>query len=101
MNNSVVPSNETGAPVSAATGGRRRRSSLRVVKKTVKRMLRKMGVKLRGGAEAVVPDPASPSPASDGKMSVPPSAPVEGGRRRRASRKTRRHKKRGLFGLRR
>jgi hypothetical protein len=80
-----------------AVGGRRRASKkLRVVKKkTVKRMLKKMGLKMRGGKPA---DPTAagavgsvlvPEPESDEEKSM-------GGRRRRGSRKTRR---KSLFGL--
>jgi hypothetical protein len=70
----------TGAPV----GGRRRSQKLRVVKKkTVRRMLAKKGLKMRGGAE---PDTA-------GEAGV---APTMGGRRRKTQKKTHR-RRRGLF----
>jgi hypothetical protein len=76
----------------AAVGGRRRtHKKLRLVKKkTVKRMLKKMGLKLRGGAagevtgDKVVSDPAAPG------------AVVAGGRRKSARKSHRRGK--SLFG---
>jgi len=82
---------------SAPVGGRRRASKkLRVVKKkTVKRMLKKMGLKMRGGkptdptAAGAVGSVLVPEPESDEEKSM-------GGRRRRGSRKTRR---KSLFGL--
>jgi hypothetical protein len=71
----------TGAPV----GGRRRSHKLRLVKKkTVRRMLAKKGLKMRGGAE-----PETTAEAGVASM---------GGRRRRSHKKThRRRKHRGLF----
>ena len=64
----------------AAVGGRRRshKHKLRLVKKkTVRRMLKKMGLKMRGGVESGVPG------------EVPPAAPggQTAGRRRRRSHK--------------
>lgn len=68
------------------SGGRRRRSGkkLRLVKKkTVRRMLAKKGLKMRGGAEPETMDEVLP----------------EGGRRRSHRRSVRRsHRRRGLFG---
>ena len=75
-------------------GGRRK---LRLAKKkTVRRILRKMGLKMRGGASALSPAAsggADDAPAAEGKSEL------MGGRRR--SRKTRRGRKsrRSLFGL--
>jgi hypothetical protein len=73
----------------APAGGRRHRSrrhsgkKLRLVKKkTVRRMLKKMGLKMRGGA-------GEPAPSTEADSA--PAAPM-GGRRRRKSKK-------GLFGL--
>lgn len=75
---------------SAPFGGRRRRSAkkLRLVKKkTVRRMLAKQGLKMRGGAE----------PSTTAEAGV---APPAGGRRHRKShRKTHRRHRRSLFGL--
>jgi hypothetical protein len=72
------------APVS---GGRRRsHKKLRVVKKkTVRRMLAKHGLKMRGGAE---PDTAA-------EAGVKPSGTAMGGRRR--SHKKTHRRRRGLF----
>lgn len=92
--------NSTAGNSAPVSGGRRRSKKLRLVKKkTVKRMLKKMGLKLRGGnanpmaagavGAEVVPDDDSP---------VDPETPSKGGRRRRVSRKTRRGRK-SLFGL--
>ena len=90
MNNNYVSSAESGAPVSAPAGGRR--GSLRKVSaKTVRRVLRSAGVKPKGRVVLG---------GADDELTAP-VAPVTAGRRRRGSRKTRRHKKRGLFGLRR
>lgn len=84
-------------PLSPAplSGGRRRsHKKLRMVKKkTVKRMLKKMGLKMRGGAagevtgDKVVTDPKAPG-------AVVPS----GGRRGRSHRRT--HRRKSLFGMR-
>lgn len=77
--------NGTAGNSAPVTGGRRRRSSkkLRLIKKkTVRRMLAKKGLKMRGGAE---PDTME-------------EAGVEGGRRRKSHRKSHRRSRRGLFG---
>jgi hypothetical protein len=72
----------TGAPV----GGRRRSQKLRVVKKkTVRRMLAKKGLKMRGGAE----------PETTAEAGV--AAPSMGGRRRGKSHKKTHRRRRGLF----
>jgi len=75
----------------AHVGGRRRRSSskkLRLVKKsTVRRMLKKQGLKMRGGMDAAAADGASA-----------PAEPATGGRRRHSRRHSRRSRRRGLFG---
>jgi hypothetical protein len=80
-------------------GGRRGRSAkkLRLVKKkTVRNMLKKMGMKMRGGAE--------PSPAPEAAKSGPaPTAPSMGGRRRKShGKKHGKSHRRGksLFGMR-
>jgi hypothetical protein len=76
--------------VPAPLGGRRRRSAkkLRLVKKkTVRRMLAKQGLKMRGGG----PEPALAAEASSGP------APA-GGRRRKSHRKS--HRGKSLFGMR-
>ena len=75
-----------GSALSPATFGGRRRShakKLRLVKKkTVRRMLAKQGLKMRGGDEPTVPE----------------TPPPTGGRRRHASKRTHR-RRRSLFGL--
>lgn len=64
----------------ASVGGRRRSHKLRLVKKkTVRRMLAKKGLKMRGGGE----------PVGEGAPSM------DGGRRRKSHKRTRR--RRGLF----
>lgn len=81
---------------SAAFGGRRKSKKLRLVKKkTVRRMLKKMGLKMRGGAEgAVAMEPKAAEAVTKAADSVAPT----GGRRHRRSHK--RSSKRSLFGLR-
>jgi len=89
----------------AAVGGRRRsHKKLRVVKKkTVRKMLKKMGLKMRGGAN---PDPVVMKP--EALVADPASKPVvatTGGNQKymggRHTKKThrRRHGKRSLFGV--
>ena len=112
-NHELSPLPVSGGSASAlspgAVGGRRRSKKLRLVKKkTVKRMLKKMGLKLRGGngspmaagavGSVVVPDD---KPASKDAESESDEESKVGARRRRGgkkSRKTRRGKK-SLFGL--
>lgn len=80
---------------SAPVGGKRRsHKKLRMVKKkTVRKMLKKMGLKMRGGAVGevtaakVVDDKAAPG------VVVPPAS----GGKRRHTKKT--HRRRSLFGL--
>lgn len=78
-----------------ASGGRRRKHSakkLRLVKKkTVRRMLAKKGLKMRGG------EPTGADMAAVGGGPGPALAPAPtGGRRRRG--KTHRRSRKGLFG---
>ena len=83
----------------AAFGGRRHRGSKKlklVKKKTVRRMLKKLGMKMRGGVAASGPGSvAVPAPMADAVKEAA-SAP-SGGRRR--GRSTKRHGK-SLFGMR-
>lgn len=77
----------------ASIGGRRRRSlkKLRLVKKkTVRRMLARQGLRMRGGEHG------GPSPAPEAASSGPAPA---GGRRRKSHRKSHRSRK-SLFGMR-
>jgi hypothetical protein len=86
----------------AAVGGRRRKTGkkLRLVKKTtVRKLLAKKGLKMRGGAEAGVP--AGTDVLETGKL-APADAPAEGGRRRRRTGRKSRKSRRGsrkLFGM--
>ena len=85
---------------SAPVGGRRRKLKL-VTKKAARKALKKMGLKIRGGAEtdavAVTPEVAKVAGGADAAEAV---APVTAGRRhRRATKKTRRGRRKSLFGL--
>jgi len=88
----LATSGHTYAP--APLGGRRRSAKkLRLVKKkTVRRMLAKQGLKMRGGG----PEPALAAEASSGP------APTTGGRRKSHSKKHRKSHRRSksLFGMR-
>jgi hypothetical protein len=81
-----------GSPASAAKGGRRGKRSakkLRLVKKrTVRRMLKGMGLKMRGGEGATGSTDDAEAPGSG----------MDGGRRRRRKTAGRRKSRRGLFG---
>jgi hypothetical protein len=101
--------NATPAPF----GGRRRSGKkMRLVKpKTVRRMLKKMGLRMRGGAPAMVAgaDAAAdmdklanaPGPAATPVVSTSDSTSATGSGRRRSSKRTRRGRsKRGIFGMR-
>ena len=82
------------APVSSGLAGGRRRSGkkLRMVKKkTVRKMLSKMGLKMRGGAEPMASGPAAPPVGGRRRRhrrgGQDPDPTVTAGRRRRRSRK--------------
>jgi len=83
------------APVAASTGGRRRASKkLRLVKKrTVRKMLKKMGLKMRGGDGATGSTDEAEAPGTG------VSAGEEGGRRRRKSGRKSRRGSRKYFGV--
>jgi hypothetical protein len=86
---------------SAPVGGRRRKLKL-VTKKAARKALKKLGLKFRGGADpTVVPDAANPTAVEATKGGADAVAPVttEGGRRRRHTKKTRRGRRKSLFGL--
>jgi len=90
-----VPLNGSVGNSAPATGGKRRsHKKLRMVKKkTVRKMLKKMGLKMRGGeAGGVVPDPAAPL------VVTKPEGSAEGGKRR-TKKTARRHRRRSLFGM--
>ena len=88
-----------------AAGGRRRsHKKLRLVKKkTVRRMLKKLGMKMRGGmstgASTSVLTPSSL--VGGGEVAVTDAAPAEGGRRRKSHRKSHRrsHRVGKFFGF--
>jgi hypothetical protein len=88
-----------GSALSPASVGGRRRShkKLRLVKKkTVKKMLKKMGLKMRGGASGeVTGDKVVTDTAATGAV-VPPAL---GGRRRKGGKSHGRSGKKGLFGM--
>lgn len=87
-----VPLNGSAGNSAPVSGGKRHRLKL-VTKKQARKMLKKLGKKMRGGADepgAVVVEPM------DGKA----AEPAEGGRRRKGTKKTRRHRKgRSIFGM--
>ena len=92
MSEAITPL--TPAPV---CGKRRSHKKLRMVKKkTVRKMLKKMGLKMRGGAagevtaDKVVTDKEAPG------VVVPT---VTTGGKRRTKKSTRRHRRRSLFGM--
>lgn len=95
---SEVPVGGSIALSPAAVGGRRGRSSKKlklVKKKTVRRMLKKLGMKMRGGAGAGPSAVVAPAPVADAVKEVA-DAPM-GGRRR--GRKGKSRSRRGVFGF--
>ena len=85
----------------AAVGGRRRKTGkkLRVVKKTtVRKLLAKKGLRMRGGADAGVP--ADKDVKEDGTL-APAAAPAAAGGRRRSRKGGRKSARRSrkVFGL--
>jgi len=77
----------TPAPVSGATGGRRGSRKLKVVtRKQARKLLKKLGKKMRGGEDS------APGAVVVEKEETP--APSMGGRK-----KTRRGKRRSIFGM--
>jgi hypothetical protein len=93
---------------SAPFGGRRRSGKkMRLVrKKTVRRMLKKMGLRMRGGAsDMVASGPTADkmgavADAADPATPVTPGAATAGARRRSSKRTRRGRSKRGIFGMR-
>jgi hypothetical protein len=82
----------------AAVGGRRRKLKL-VTKKKARKALKKLGMKLRGGADApVVADAKTDLPATTGGADPAPVVPAMGGRRR-SKKTTRRRRTASVFGL--
>ena len=88
---------------SAPVGGRRRsrkglKTHLRLVKKkTVRKMLAKKGLRMRGGASAE-PEKADGVVATTGDV-VKDAAAAMGGRRRRTGRKGKKSRRSKLFGV--
>ena len=74
------------APVGPSMGGKRRKLQL-VTKKQARKMLRKLGKKLRGGADT---DPVV--------VETPPPAPLKGGKKTRKSKRSA-SRRASLFGL--
>ncbi len=90
-----VPTVGGAIPLSpAAAGGRRHRKLKLVTRKVARKALKKMGLKMRGGAAAdtaAVAVPAEMAPAAA------PEAP-KGGRRHRTKKHSRKGRGKGLFG---
>lgn len=85
---------------SAPVGGRRRKLKL-VTKKKARKALKKLGMKLRGGADApVVADAKTDLPATmgGGANPMPAVVPTMAGRRR-SKKTTRRRRTASVFGL--
>jgi hypothetical protein len=84
---------------SAPFGGRRRHRLKLVTKKRARKVLSKMGLKFRGGADKGPEDAPVAVPAEMAPKDAP-AAPAMGGRRHRKTKKAgRRHKRRSLFGM--
>jgi len=85
------------APVGGRRRGTKKQPKLRLVKKkTVRRMLKKMGMRMRGGADlkeamASPPVPSPPTTTTGGSATALTPGQTAGRRRR--------HKKKGLMGL--
>jgi hypothetical protein len=82
----------------AAVGGRRRKLKL-VTKKKARKMLKKLGLKMRGGEAASMPESAPvavPAALGGAEMEAAPDATTAG--RRRKTRKGRRASRRSIFG---
>lgn len=95
---SFVPLNGSAGNSAPVTGGRRHKLKV-VTRKHAKKILKKHGLKLRGGADADTKPVAVPSSMMDKTDADNAPDAVTGGRRHRGG-KTRRHHKRSLFGLR-
>lgn len=80
-----IPLNGSAGNSAPVTGGRRHKLKL-VTRKQARKLLKKMGRKMRGGEDS--------APAA-----VVEEKPEMGGRRRRGTKKTHRRSKRSLFGL--
>ena len=95
---SFIPVNGT-AGNSAPVGGRRRKLKL-VTKKAARKALKKLGMKLRGGADAaVVADAKTDLPATTGGGAPMMAAPAGGRRKTRKHSASRRRRAASMFGL--
>ena len=84
---------------SAPVGGRRRKLKL-VTKKKARKALKKLGMKLRGGADApVLADAKTDLPATTGGANPSPAVVPAMGGRRRSKKATRRRRSASVFGL--
>ena len=93
---------ESFTPLSAAPVGGRRRKLKLVTKKKARKALKKLGMKLRGGADApVVADAKTDLPAlkMGGADPAPAVVPAAMGGRRRSKKATRRRRSASVFGL--
>ena len=99
----AAPEVTGGAALSPLPLGGRRRShkKLRVVKKkTVRRMLKKMGLKMRGGAAGeLTPDKLAADKSAVGAVVPAEGAAAKGGRRRSHKGRKSRKRSRKMFGL--
>lgn len=87
----------------AAVGGRRHKLKL-VTKKKARKVLKKLGLKMRGGMDAApadaavaLPEPVVKAGGGDDMVAAAPTAPPAAGRRRK-TRKGRRASRRSIFG---
>lgn len=95
---SFIPVNGS-AGNSAPVGGRRRKLKL-VTKKAARKALKKLGMKLRGGADApVVADAKTDLPATTGGGAPMMAAPAGGRRKTRKHSASRRRRAASMFGL--
>lgn len=87
-----IPLNGSAGNSAPVTGGKRHKLKL-VTRKQARKLLKKMGKKMRGGeADAPAAVVVDDKKGSDGAAAM-------GGRRRRHTKKTHRKSKRSLFGL--
>lgn len=88
-----IPLNGSAGNSAPVTGGKRKLKL--VTRKQARKLLKKLGKKMRGGANGdVVGVTASPA-----KVDETPIKADEGGRRRRGTKKTHRKSRRSLFGM--
>jgi hypothetical protein len=90
---SFIPVNGTAGNSAPVVGGRKRKLKL-VTRKAARKALKKLGMKMRGGAPS---DPV----VADAKTDLPAAVPAAGGRRRggKTRRSASRRRSASLFGL--